>query len=276
MRAAYLKQRAAAMAIRDVYRAYRARKRYQQKRLGVIVVQRLVRGYLARRQYRALRRHVEHLQAAVRVALAIQVLQGLYAEQTETPEARKKREDQDALTRADILKRQEEVDRIDMAKRKVRVRPLLPWTLQTSRGRALSCGMQVALGAGKGNSDENMSAKGRAPAPAKIATGAVATSTTTSPSAKSAVSSTPASKDAEAAAAQAAEADLGNRKRKALFPEWDQWLPVDERRSLPLKDAWLRGLKGALPELPSTSKPCPRLTPDQMAGKYGKAPAERP
>ena len=119
-RRVFVNRRSAAMIIAAVYRAYRARKRYQRKRAAVIVVQRLVRGFLERRRYRALRKHVEYLQASVRVALAIQVLQGLHAEQTESPEARKVRADNDAQMRADILQRQEEADRLDVAKRKVR------------------------------------------------------------------------------------------------------------------------------------------------------------
>ena len=79
------------MIVAAVYRAYRARKKYQRRRTGVIIVQKLVRGYLARRHYRALRVQIEQLQGAVRVALAIQVLRGVYYEQTETADARQKR-----------------------------------------------------------------------------------------------------------------------------------------------------------------------------------------
>jgi hypothetical protein len=103
-----------------MYRAYRARRQYRLQRRGAVVAQRLVRGFLARRHARKLRAHVALLQAAVRVALAVSILRGRYAEQTEGPEARALRQKADAAAREEIEQRQREAERLDAAKRKAR------------------------------------------------------------------------------------------------------------------------------------------------------------
>jgi len=62
-----------------------------------------------------------------------------------------------------------------------------------------------------------------------------------------------------------AEGEAAARKRKGLFPEWDQFLPVEERRAMPFQDMWLRGLRTFLPDLPATAQKLPRLTPEEFA-----------
>jgi hypothetical protein len=109
------------------------------------------------------------------------------------------------------------------------------------------------LGTSRSGSEENLLGKARSPAVTILAAAAA-------PVPGAAAGAPPASAQAAAAAAV--------KQRKPLFAEWDQYLPREERRTMPVRDAWLRGLRTQLPTLAADAVPLPRPTPARLAELY--------